>query len=122
MGHESLRALRIAVVQAEGLDLTVVDMVGNSMKPTLYDGDWALVDRSQRQLRHGGIFALNSEPLPLLRRIRETADGWWGDSDNNDDEKNQHPPLAISGSDEVIGRVVWWSSTGPRERAIAGKR
>ena len=108
-GYELFRRQWLRDQGLEGDALTVVDVVGNTMQPTLCDGDWALVDRSQHQLRHGGIFALSGSPVPLLRRIREEADVWWADCDNN-----RHPSLAISQHDEVIGRVVWWGHTEGR--------
>ena len=107
-GYELFRRQWLRDRGLEGHELSVVDVVGNSMAPTLCDGDWTLVDRSQRQLRHGGIFALSGGPVPLLRRIREAADGWWADSDN---DNNGYPSLALSQRDEVIGRVVWWAHT-----------
>ena len=107
-GYELFRRQWLRRQGLEGDALCVVDVVGNSMAPTLCDGDWTLVDRSQRQLRHGGIFALSGAPVPLLRRIREAADVWWADCDNN---SGGYDPLALSQRDEVIGRVVWWAHT-----------
>ena len=109
-GYELFRRQWLRGQGLEGGALSVVDVVGNSMAPTLRDGDWTLVDRSRRQMRHGDVFALAAHPVPLLRRIREESGVWWADSDN---DNNRYPPLALSQSDEIIGRVVWWGHTEP---------
>ena len=50
----------------QGHEVNVMDVVGNFMAPTLCDGDWAVVDHSQRQFRHDGIFVLSVEPVLTL--------------------------------------------------------
>ena len=89
----------------EGQPLGVVDVIGNWMAPTLCDGDWALVDHSQRELQHSGIFVLDGPLIPCIRRARKEEDGWWGACDN---PAPGYDPVALRDDEKAIGRVMWW--------------
>ena len=95
----------------QGHEVSVMDVVGNFMAPTLCDGDWAVVDHSQREFRHGSIFVLSAEPVPVIRRIREDSDGWWGDCDN---KRPGYDSVALRDDEKAIGRVMWWAHAEQR--------
>ena len=94
----------------EGHEVSVMDVVGNYMAPTLCDGDWAVVDHTQREFRHDSIFVLSVEPVPVIRRIREDSDGLWGDCDNN---RPGYDSVALRDDEKAIGRVMWWAHAEP---------
>jgi SOS-response transcriptional repressor LexA len=83
---------------------SVIRVAGDSMEPTLRDGDEILVDRDRREIGHG-IQVLRADGELLVKRLRRAVGGIELISDNPD-----YPPLLRRGEDlEVIGRVVWLS-------------
>lgn len=62
----------LAGVNRNGADLAVLDVVGDSMVPTLLDGDVVVVDRSIRSGRHvsgGGIFVFTVGTELFVKRL-----------------------------------------------------
>ena len=57
--------LGIAPTQA-----ALIQVTGDSMEPTLSEGDLVLVDRSQRKYTREGIYVLRSEGLLLIKRLQ----------------------------------------------------
>lgn len=49
--------------------LAVVQMSGDSMEPTLGNGDHALVDMAQLNLRREGLYALRLDDTMMIRRV-----------------------------------------------------
>lgn len=50
-------------------DLAVIMVSGDSMTPTLYDGDHILVDLTQKSIRNDGIYVLRNDDMILVKRI-----------------------------------------------------
>jgi len=50
-------------------DLAVITVLGDSMTPTLCDGDRILVDMTQKTLRNDGIYVLRNDDMILVKRI-----------------------------------------------------
>jgi len=50
-------------------NLCIVQVDGDSMEPTLRDGDWVLIDTDQHSLEREGIFALRIETTVWIKRI-----------------------------------------------------
>ena len=50
-------------------DLAVITVFGDSMNPTLCDGDRILVDMTQKALRNDGIYVLRNDDMILVKRI-----------------------------------------------------
>ncbi|WP_416908233.1 MAG: helix-turn-helix transcriptional regulator [Polymorphobacter sp.] len=86
--------------------LTVIGVQGDSMLPTLADGDQILVDTADRERLRDGIYVLRTDDALLVKRlsvnpatrrltIRSDNDAYpsWDDLD----------PAGV----QVIGRVVW---------------
>ncbi len=84
----------------------VVAVHGPSMAPTLHTGD-ALVVRRGGRIRPGDIvvarFRSRPELLVVKRVVRDCADGWWLQGDN---EFVQDDSRAYGVAD-VIGRVLF---------------
>jgi len=89
---------------AEGL--AILEARGDSMEPTISDGDLVLVDRRQDRLEDG-IMAFVRDDTAYVKRIRCLLDGIEIISDNRD----IYEPLVVSRErlDEltIIGRVRW---------------
>jgi hypothetical protein len=86
--------------------LSVINVTGDSMLPTLADGDHILVDTADRERLRDGIYVLRTDDALLVKRlsvnpatrrlaIRSDNDAYpsWDDCD----------PAGVN----VIGRVVW---------------
>lgn len=90
--------------------LAVVQMSGDSMEPTLTNGDHALVDTAQLNLRREGIYVLKLDDTMMIRRVtmhpatkRVTIT-----SDNGRYKPYEDlDPEAL----EALGRVIWIGRT-----------
>jgi len=86
--------------------LALITVRGDSMSPTLIDGDTVLVDRSQRAIRREGIFVIRHDGLLLVKRLQidPGRKKVIVSCDNRD-----YPPLAPVDAKQidVAGRVIW---------------
>ena len=83
--------------------LTVIAVEGDSMDPTLHDGDEILVDCTPRPLR-AGIHVARIDGVLLVKRLEPAAAGYVRlISDNTAYGRSEYPLSEV----EVIGRVVW---------------
>ena len=87
-------------------DLFMVDVLGDSMDPTIFDRDAALVDESRRSPLSGKIYALRAADGLLVKRLRKRDHRWWADSDNE-----EYEPQPLDDRARIMGRVVWWAHT-----------
>lgn len=80
--------------------LQIVTAVGDSMEPTLHDGDSIIVDRSETRVRRDGMYALRFGDGIFIKRVQVTPGGARLISDNG-----LYPPID-AGLDElsIIGR------------------
>lgn len=101
--------LPIETVESMGLpaDQTVgIKVRGDSMVPTLDDGDWVLVDLSQRDPRREGVFlALVDDERRIKRMQRVAGGGWMLISDNTRYQSELISPEKQQFVD-VLGRCV----------------
>ena len=92
-------------LKANGLDaamLSAIEVEGDSMDPTLRDGDEILVDRTPRPLR-AGIHVLRLDDVLLVKRVERAGERVRLISDNR-----AYPEIERSaGEVEIVGRVVW---------------
>jgi repressor LexA len=85
---------------------SMIRVVGDSMSPTLEDGDEILVDRDTRRIEaRGGVFVLRLDGELIVKRLRSAVGGIEVVSDNPAYPARVVPARAI----EVIGRVAWLS-------------
>ncbi len=83
--------------------LTVIAVEGDSMEPTLHDGDEILVDRTPRPLR-AGIHVVRIDGVLLVKRLEPAAAGLVRViSDNAAYGRSEYPLADV----EILGRVVW---------------
>lgn len=95
-------------LREQGLDpamLSAIAVAGDSMEPTLRDGDEILVDRTPRAPRDG-IHVVRVDGALLVKRL-ET--GRPGQVVLRSDNRAYDPIELAPGEIEVIGRVVWKS-------------
>jgi repressor LexA len=95
--------LRQIGVRAEAASM--IRVTGDSMEPTLVDGDEILVDGDRRRVdARGGIFVVRVEGELLVKRLRPAVGGIDLVSDNP-----AYPVrFARGGCFDVLGRVAWF--------------
>lgn len=93
-------------LKGQGLEpkmLSVIEVEGDSMEPTLRDGDEILVDGTPRAIR-AGIHVIRLDDVLLVKRLENGAAGTLRIiSDNAAYPGIERPAQEV----EIIGRVVW---------------
>ncbi len=93
-------------LRQQGLEpgmLSVIEVEGDSMEPTLRDGDEILVDRSPRPLR-SGLHVIRLDDVLLVKRLEPGSAGTVQIiSDNAAYPRMERPRADVA----VLGRVVW---------------
>lgn len=94
-----------AITRACSESLAVIRVAGDSMETTLADGDWILIDRSQRRLNHEGVYAIQVGDMVWIKRITINLKSQLVQviSDNPHYPLQELPEESLS----VIGRAVW---------------
>lgn len=86
-------------------DCAIFLVSGDSMHPTLRDGEEIIVDRSKNILKDGKIFVLNNNGAILVKKVQVTFTGITLISDNSD-----YTPIRLDlheiGKLIIIGQVV----------------
>jgi phage repressor protein C with HTH and peptisase S24 domain len=86
--------------------LSVIRVDGDSMSPTLSDGDEILVDRDDDSGRlRDGIYVLRVEGTLVVKRVAVGPGGRL--SVSSDNEAYPRWPDVEHGSVDIVGRVVW---------------
>ncbi|SDJ88749.1 XRE family transcriptional regulator [Billgrantia gudaonensis] len=97
--HGELETLGLPPGQVVG-----VKARGDSMEPTLADGDWVLVDRASRDVRQEGVFLLLVSGERRIKRVQRLAGGaLYLISDNTHYQPEMIPPERM-GEVEILGR------------------
>lgn len=86
-------------------DLFVARGEGDSMQPTLLDGDIVLIDTAQRDIRQQDrIWAVSYGDLGMIKRVRRLPGGSYQLLSDN----TAVPPVDCSDDEmHVVGRVIW---------------
>lgn len=86
-------------------ELFVARGEGDSMQPTLLDGDFVLIDTSQKTIiQQDRIWALSYGDLGMIKRVRRTPQG---DYLLMSDNPAITPIHCVDGEMHVVGRVIW---------------
>ena len=80
-------------------------VVGDSMEPTIGDGDLVVLDSGRTEPLDGQVFGVHTEEGLVVKRLRHIEDRWHLESDNP-----AHASRPVRGEDRILGRVAW---TGP---------
>lgn len=86
-------------------NLIAIRVRGESMEPTLYEDDLVVINTADKKPEDGGIFAINYEGEPIVKRLSRDAGRWWLTSDNPDQRKF-HRKVCDGDGCIVIGRIV----------------
>lgn len=87
--------------------LVVVNAEGDSMYPTIFDGDVVLIDTLQKNLISGKVYAFRTDDGTRVKRLFKQMDGRVRVSSDNPD-KMQYPDefLTPGMTIDIIGRIV----------------
>lgn len=91
-------------------DLLAITVRGESMEPSLFDGDVIVVNTGDKKLVDGAVYAVNYEGEVVVKRMARDAGMWWLTSDNQDQRK-YHRKSCKGAECIVIGKVVRKEST-----------
>ncbi len=101
-----LLAFRREWMERNGLlpgKVSAVVVTGDSMTPTLADGDTILVDHQRDEARQGRIFAVRRGRDLLVKRMQEEPVGGWMLTSDNE----EYAPIGTGTDFAVIGEIVW---------------
>jgi phage repressor protein C with HTH and peptisase S24 domain len=85
--------------------LIAIGVKGDSMEPTMSQGDTVVINTADKTLKDGKIFAINYEGEAVIKRVERNIGQWWLVSDNLD--QRQYPKKICAGDAcIIIGRVV----------------
>lgn len=86
--------------------LAIIRAQGDTMEPTLHDGDLVLLDTSRRDLSWDGLFVIRHRSALQVKRIARSA--------NRRDvrlisDNSRYPALEVPTADvDPVGRVLWY--------------
>lgn len=108
---KSMYAFRTDWLKSKGprKNLALFAVAGDSMAPTIRDGDTILVDRSQnipREALSGKIYAIGEGTLAKVKRLQWQGEELWVLSDNKTEGELDYRVQKFS-KFFVIGRVIW---------------
>jgi len=90
-------------------DSILINVRGDSMRPSLYDGDLVMIDRRKTQIRSGQIYVFREADALRIKRLEVIPDAAIILRSDNP----EHPPEHRTGeamnavSQNIVGQVVW---------------
>lgn len=84
--------------------LVAIRVRGESMRPTLFEDDVAIVNIADTKKIHGRVFAINFNGESVVKRLKHEGREWYLTSDNPDPE--YRPRLCRTGECIIVGRIV----------------
>lgn len=88
--------------------LAVIRIAGDSMAPTIPDGALALVDTSQKEVRHDGLYVLQLDGALIAKRLqRDLATGGLYIKSDNPAYTDQHITPDQARHLNIVGRIIW---------------
>lgn len=90
-------------------NLAVCHATGNSMSPTIEEGQVLLVDVTEVMPQSTKIYLIRIDGFSYIKRLIHVFDKWIIRSDNPD--KNNYPDIEINAEKmtdiQIEGRIVW---------------
>jgi phage repressor protein C with HTH and peptisase S24 domain len=107
-GTRERYAFRRAWLTAKGNveDLVLLEVRGDSMDPTITDGDAVLIDCSKKQVVVGNMYALRAKNAVMVKRLQPIGAGRIRVMSDNKLYDSYEIDLAV-GDIEILGQVVW---------------
>lgn len=83
--------------------LSLITAEGNSMQPSIQDGDLLMIDDSIKEIRPNKIYVIRQDSKLRVKRLRTELTGETLIISDNP----QYPPETMNKETEIIGQVVW---------------
>ena len=83
--------------------IEAINVMGDSMEPTLSDGNVVFIDRDQTSVSRGGIFVVSTPGGLFIKRLQLKSNGM---IDLISDNSAYGPESVISSSVEIVGKVI----------------
>lgn len=84
--------------------LIAIRVKGESMEPTLYDGDLVIINTADTTRVDGVVYAFNYDGEPVVKRLQREAGQWYLASDNSSPRFGKR--LCHGDGCIIIGRVI----------------
>lgn len=88
-------------------DLALISVKGDSMTPTLSDGDLVLIDTSRKIVEDSGVYVIRLSDTLVVKRVQRHLDGSLTVASDNPKYQPEHVGARHDTSVLVVGRVVW---------------
>ncbi len=88
-------------------DLVLISVKGDSMEPTLSNGDLILVDISEQRVEDSAIYVLKNLDRLLVKRLQHKLDGTVVVKCDNQRYDSETYEAGAASALMVVGRVVW---------------
>jgi phage repressor protein C with HTH and peptisase S24 domain len=116
-GGHAYRRSELAALHVKPEDAFRLMIDNDSMRPTLYHGDWVLVDGGKKEIRSEGVFVFQVRDQIRVKRFRWTTDGSLEIISDNPDKARYPTEIftaeqADAAQAKILGRVVDKSGTG----------
>ncbi|WP_230411640.1 S24 family peptidase [Collimonas humicola] len=85
--------------------LIAIDVKGDSMEPTMSDGDTVVINTADTTPKNGETFAVNYEGEGVVKRMARDFGRWFLSSDNPDQRRYNRQECS-TGTCIIIGKVV----------------
>jgi phage repressor protein C with HTH and peptisase S24 domain len=98
-------------VERKGLrkeSLFAIVVHGESMEPSLYDGDLVVINSDDKRQVEGEVYAFNYDGEAVIKRLHREAGLWYLNSDNPD--KRRFPNKVCHENCLLLGRIIYKQS------------
>lgn len=96
-----------SVLGIEPDNLLVEIAIGESMQPSIRNGDMLLIDSTDSQFHSFGVYVLEVAGERLVKRVQRKLDGSLTLISDNAAYESEHIAPERSGDVRVVGRVLW---------------
>ncbi len=106
-GVQGHMAFRSGWLQKKGRsrDMVLMQVIGDSMEPSIHEGDYVLIDQSKQEIYSGGTYALGLEDTIMVKQLDKRPNELVILSTNP-----RYSPIVLSGDEldtmRLIGRVI----------------
>lgn len=105
-GHYAFRKEWIRKVASGPKDMVLMRVFGNSMYPTIQDGDTVMIDTNRKKIVEGGLFALRFDQTVMIKRLSFRTGG---KIQIISDNREYQPYEADMQDIHIIGQVIFFS-------------
>ena len=97
----------LARMKIDPAQASVIYARGDSMAPTLNDGEVLLIDNLQTEPISGKVYVIQIDGDLRVKRLFKRPGGWVLASDSPDKARYPDEPLAAISDIRILGRVAW---------------